>query len=108
MYTYIIRISTDAAIQQKYHSPAAELYRMRLQAKYEGKPLPTEMPKASNVHKSNNILNSNANMNETPIEREMRLREEARERMRQKFGSGGLKGNSVSSRPMPKASCIIR
>uniref|UniRef100_A0A7S3PMB2 Arf-GAP domain-containing protein n=1 Tax=Aplanochytrium stocchinoi TaxID=215587 RepID=A0A7S3PMB2_9STRA len=95
-------ISTDAAIQQKYHSPAAELYRMRLQAKYEGKPLPTEMPKASNVHKSNNILNSNANMNETPIEREMRLREEARERMRQKFGSGGLKGNSVSSRPMPK------
>lgn len=38
---------------------------------------------------------------ETAIERELRLREEARERLRAKFGDGGLSGHAVGSSPMP-------
>mmetsp|Transcript_17770 Transcript_17770/g.21571 ORF Transcript_17770/g.21571 Transcript_17770/m.21571 type:complete len:331 (-) Transcript_17770:1100-2092(-) len=90
-------ISKNTSIQQKYHSPAAQLYRERLTAEYEGKPLPTELPKASFQQQSHA-----SNKNETPLERELRIREEAKARMRAKFGNGGLKGNSLSSRPMPK------
>lgn len=39
--------------------------------------------------------------NESAIDRELRMRAEAKERLRQKFGSSGLKGMSVSSHPMP-------
>jgi ADP-ribosylation factor GTPase-activating protein 1 len=35
--------------------------------------------------------------NESPIERELRMRAEAQERLRAKFGQGGLKGQSVSN-----------
>ena len=42
------------------------------------------------------------NQNETPVERELRLRQEAKDRLRAKFGSNGLKGASVSSHPMPR------
>jgi hypothetical protein len=34
---------------------------------------------------------------ESPLEREMRLRREAEQRLRDKFGSGGLKGQSVTN-----------
>lgn len=36
---------------------------------------------------------------DTPLEREMRLRAEAQERLRQKFGAGGLRGQAVGSTP---------
>lgn len=38
-----------------------------------------------------------ADGSETPVQRELRLREEARERLRAKFGEGGLRGQSLSS-----------
>eukprot|EP00752_Nemacystus_decipiens_P005143 g4667.t1 len=38
-------ITSDQRIATKYHSPAAELFRERLLATIEGRPLPTELPK---------------------------------------------------------------
>lgn len=106
-------------IKDKYHTPAAELYRLQLVARRDGTPEPTELPKPaaparrSNGHGSGASRAGNgssssssgggggggARPGETPIERELRLREEARERLRQKFGEGGLKGVAVGSTP---------
>ncbi|CAN0260056.1 unnamed protein product, partial [Hapterophycus canaliculatus] len=38
-------VTNDQRIAKKYHSPAAELFRERLLATVEGRPLPTELPK---------------------------------------------------------------
>ena len=48
-------------IKHKYNSPYAELYRQRLRAEVEGKPLPTELPERV-VH-NNNSSNDNATSN---------------------------------------------
>ncbi len=39
-------VPKDTAIPQKYNSPAALLYRERMSAELEGRPLPTELPAA--------------------------------------------------------------
>ncbi|CAM9256736.1 unnamed protein product [Scytosiphon promiscuus] len=38
-------VTSEQRIAKKYHSPAAELFRERLLATVEGRPLPTELPK---------------------------------------------------------------
>lgn len=38
---------------------------------------------------------------EDPIQKELRLRAEAKERLRKKFGEGGLGGQAVGSSPIP-------
>uniref|UniRef100_A0A7S2SHV4 Arf-GAP domain-containing protein n=1 Tax=Mucochytrium quahogii TaxID=96639 RepID=A0A7S2SHV4_9STRA len=90
-------ITSSASIQEKYHTPAAELYRLRLRAIRDGKEPPTELPKRAVSASSGPGTVSG----ETPIERELRMRREAEERLRAKFGSGGLRGNAVSSQPLP-------
>lgn len=76
----------------------------------DGRTPPTELPKpatpapSSRAHGGHHGSESNQGggpPGETPIERELRLREEARERLRAKFGAGGLAGASVGSSPMP-------
>lgn len=86
-------IEKSVPIAQKYNSPAAELYKRRLIASYENKPLPTDLKKEEpkTVEKSESFS----------IEAELKKREEAKQRLQQKFGTSGLKGNSLSSRPMP-------
>jgi len=89
-------ISQSMSIKDKYHSPAAELYRLRLQALRDGKEPPSKLPEGSS---SSSYVPSNGD--ETPYDREMRLRREAQERLRAKFGDGGLRGSAVSSQPLP-------
>ena len=111
-------LPSNASVSQKYGSPAAALYKARLVAKVEGKPLPTELPKAtgmavSTVYDSGGGSGMSAggfgggNNNrgdkkgsepiagETEaayVQRQRALQEEARARMRAKFGGGGLGG----------------
>lgn len=83
-------IHKTMAIPQKYNSPAAELYRDRLLAEVEGKPLPTELKApTSNVVQGSDPLPGESEVDY--VARQRKLQEEARERMRQKFGtSSGL------------------
>ncbi len=90
-----------ASIKDKYNTPAAELYRLRLAAMRDGQPVPIELPAASLAAHAKQAAADGAAAGETPLEREYRLRAEAKERMRSKFGDGGLRGNAVSSQPLP-------
>jgi len=83
-------VSNATNIRDKYHTPVAELYRMRLVAMRDDLPLPTELPKATSTP-------SHVSSNESAVDRDKRLREEAEERLRAKFGSGGLKGSAMGS-----------
>lgn len=48
-------VSKETMIPQKYNSPAALLYRDRLSAEVEGRPLPTQLPSPqSSISTSNN------------------------------------------------------
>eukprot|EP00605_Chrysophyceae_sp_TOSAG23-4_P001716 GSChrysophyteH1.ASY1.ANO1.1885.1 assembled CDS len=85
---------TGSDIYTKYNSPAACLYRDRLKAEMEGKPLPTELPQATGGA-SSSTEPINGETEEAYVKRQARLKEEAAERMRKKFGkSGGLGGQS--------------
>uniref|UniRef100_A0A7S3NPX0 Arf-GAP domain-containing protein n=1 Tax=Aureoumbra lagunensis TaxID=44058 RepID=A0A7S3NPX0_9STRA len=97
-------------ISTKYGSPAAILYKDRLIAKVEGKPLPTELPKQENIVATVYDTNKNGmsaggfsgtktgveplkNESESDyVARQRKLQEDARARMRAKFGQGGLSG----------------
>lgn len=90
-------VRKDTPIQQKYNTPAAMLYRDRLLAEVEGRPLPTELPTVSSTASSKSTASSHLS-NKNPAEmteeeqrewiaEQQRLQEEARERLRQKFGS---------------------
>lgn len=92
-------VSNGASIKEKYHTPAAELYKLRLLALRDGKEPPTALPaSAASLHAPAPA----APAGESPVDRELRLRAEAEERLRAKFGSGGLRGSAVSSRPLPE------
>ena len=72
---------------------------MKLKARIEGRPEPTELPPDA---LSLQQRGSNASVSgESALEREKRIRREAEERMRQKFGSGGIASNAIGSHPMP-------
>lgn len=86
-------------IPQKYNTSVAMLYRERLSAQVEGRPIPTELPASASVSPSTSTKSltskSPHEMNEAEqkewIDEQNRLREEAKERMRLKFGgSAGL------------------
>jgi ADP-ribosylation factor GTPase-activating protein 1 len=110
-------IDPRTPIKQKYESPFAQLYKLQLKARAEGKPIPTELPvvapRSGNNHMpsshSHNSSSSSAgdpqSMERLPgeseqqyVARQTRLREEARARMAAKFGnSGGSMGGMGSS-----------
>lgn len=103
-------VSKETMIPQKYNSPAALLYRDRLSAEVEGRPLPTQLPSPqSSISTSNNgstkstVSSVAGGTDPLPgeteaqyVARQKQLQEEARERMRQKFG--GSNGLSSSGR----------
>ena len=90
-------IPRNMAISGKYNTPEAELYRLRLSAIVNGEKPPEELPESSRRAYEAAAASGGARGGETPVERELRLRREAEERLRAKFGSGGLKGNSVGN-----------
>ena len=86
------------SIIDKYTHPAAALYKERLLCHVEGRPLPTVLP-SSPSHLSSTAQGSEPIPGESEaqyIARQRQLQEEARERMRAKFGaSKGLGGGGV-------------
>ena len=90
-------VQKNTQIQQKYNSPAALLYKDRISATVEGRPLPTALPKVEQSHQSNLAQGSDPLPGESEadyVARQRKLQEEARERMRAKFG--GSKGLNAS------------
>mmetsp|Transcript_16938 Transcript_16938/g.52908 ORF Transcript_16938/g.52908 Transcript_16938/m.52908 type:complete len:424 (+) Transcript_16938:93-1364(+) len=115
-------IGKSASISAKYGSPAAQLYRDRLTAKVEGRPLPTALPKSgaavttvydTSTHDSMSAGGFGAT-NKKGVEplsgesesdyvaRQRRLQAEARARMQAKFGKGGLGGVGSDANYDPK------
>jgi len=109
-------VPKNTPIPQKYNTPAAALYRDRIDAAANGRPLPTELPASASTgnmsgtgstHSSASSLNSGVAQGTDPlpgeseaayVARQRILQEEARERMRQKFGaSNGLRSGSGSA-----------
>ena len=109
-------------IVQKYHTAAAAMYRDILVANRDGKAPPTDIKPyeeeleaearsrsgGSSTPSVSGSVGSTPNPaaggagggerpGESPVERELRLRAEAQERLRQKFGQGGLKAQSVNN-----------
>lgn len=100
-------IAPRTPIKAKYESPVAQLYKEVLEARVEGRPEPTELPKpvvrkspstggsmgsvASNGSRDANGMERLAGENDTQyVARQTRLREEAKARMSAKFGGGGI------------------
>ena len=89
-------LANDMDIPSKYNQPEVELYALQIRAKRDGKPIPSTLPSRKSKGTSNNHRQSNSNK-ESPQERELRLRREAEERLRKKFGGTNLRGQGVSS-----------
>ena len=118
--TFLKEKNVDNAmdIRKKYYLEECALYRLRLQALRDGKKPPNELPaeqkkqyrrsgstdSSNSKGGSNNSGGGGGNGNETPMERELRLRREAKERLRAKFGDGGLKGQNTASYRPPASS----
>jgi len=116
-------IAPGTAIKEKYESPAAQLYKEVLKARVEGRPepttLPTPAPRKNTDNRTMSSFSSSSSMGgggggavgkpgEDPngmerltgetdqqyIQRQTRLKEQARARMQAKFGKSGGLGNS--------------
>eukprot|EP00638_Chattonella_subsalsa_P005034 CAMPEP_0117744350 /NCGR_PEP_ID=MMETSP0947-20121206/6700_1 /TAXON_ID=44440 /ORGANISM="Chattonella subsalsa, Strain CCMP2191" /LENGTH=429 /DNA_ID=CAMNT_0005561269 /DNA_START=357 /DNA_END=1646 /DNA_ORIENTATION=- len=103
-------VDNNMHIREKYNTPEAELYKERLLAKVEGRPLPTELPKreprvAAPPHSApgrqqtsvggaplSHLERIPGETEEEYVARQLQLREEAQARLRAKFGPGGLGG----------------
>lgn len=78
-----------------------------IQAKIEGREPPTELPAEEVVSDDDKKsvlfppLTLSDEREEDPIQRELRLRAEAKERLQKKFGAGGLGSQAVGSSPIP-------
>lgn len=112
----------SSGISAKYGSAAGQLYRERLVAKVEGRPLPTELPKQTGLVSTVYDASTGDTMsaggfgatNKKGVEplsgeseadyvaRQRRLQAEARARMQAKFGAGGLRGVGSDSNYDPK------
>jgi ADP-ribosylation factor GTPase-activating protein 1 len=105
-------VKRNTPIAQKYNSPAALLYKERLIAAVEGRPLPTDLPKTAAGNTAHTTVQGTdplpGESEADYVARQRRLQEEARERLRQKFGaSSGLSskgsmqgiGSDASYRP---------
>jgi ADP-ribosylation factor GTPase-activating protein 1 len=107
-------VDNSMDIRKKYYLEECALYRLRLQALRDGKKPPNELPtEQKKQYGRSNSAGSNgggngggggSKGNETPMERELRLRREAKERLRAKFGDGGLKGQNTASYRPPASS----
>ena len=94
------KVANDMDIRDKYNTDPVTLYALRIRAERDGKPLPTSIPARKNKNNSNGNKGGRSQGNtsqESPQERELRLRREAEERLRKKFGGTNLKGQGVSS-----------
>ncbi len=116
-------VAKNTPIQQKYQTPAAELYRERLRATVEGREPPTELPKRAALAPAPAMsmapsggpggfggspsLATGGGGHTSALEplpgesqdqyvaRQRRLNEEARRRMQAKFGAGGMGGGGA-------------
>jgi hypothetical protein len=78
------------------------LYKDKIVARIEGRPEPSDLPVRDPPSVSDSMTPlqyESGSSAETPIEREARLKKEAQDRMRAKFGSGGLNGQAGGSQP---------
>lgn len=96
-------VAANTPIKQKYESPAAQLYKEVLRARVEGRPEPTELPKSAKPagghdQDPNGMQRLLGETDDQYILRQTRLKEEARQRMAQKFG--GSNGMSSSGSRM--------
>lgn len=96
-------VPANTPIKQKYESPAAQLYKEVLRARVEGRPEPTELPKSAkpaggHEQDPNGMQRLLGETDDQYILRQTRLKEEARQRMAQKFG--GSNGMSSSGSRM--------
>mmetsp|Transcript_12717 Transcript_12717/g.30701 ORF Transcript_12717/g.30701 Transcript_12717/m.30701 type:complete len:510 (+) Transcript_12717:44-1573(+) len=89
-------------IKSKYESDAAQLYKLVLKARVEGKPEPTVLPKptpksggsahAGKSRDPNGMERLPGETDQQYIARQTKLREEAKARMTAKFGGSGMGG----------------
>jgi hypothetical protein len=85
-------------IQEKYNSAAALLYKNRIRAEIDGKPLPTELPKVSSSASdggSGDVEPLNGETEQAYVARQKKNKQAAEERLRAKFGD---KNGGASSR----------
>ncbi|CAM9748573.1 unnamed protein product, partial [Choristocarpus tenellus] len=98
-------------ISKKYNSPEAELFRERLLASVEGRPLPTELPKRQpSPPLSGGVTVDAQSMERLPgetdgeyVSRQRALRGQASTRMHNKFGSGRMEGLGSDSSYNPQS-----
>jgi len=109
-------ILPSTPIKQKYESDHAQLYKLILKARAEGKPEPTELPKKAPTSGNNRAMGSihstggggfgggggakvedqngmerlTGETDEQYVARQTRLRDDAKARMAAKFGAGGM------------------
>ncbi len=100
-YKALAKEGGSTNINAKYNSSAAALYKERLEAEILGRPLPTQLPvihqqPSSSFTNNTGVEPVNGESEEAYVKRQNRQREEAQERLRQKFGkSTGLGGGSA-------------
>jgi uncharacterized membrane protein YgcG len=86
--------------ERRYNTPAAAMYRDIIIALRDGKAPPTDIAPyeaelaAESAAKASDAA---AHVGESAAERDARLRAEASERMKAKFGAGGLKSQALGS-----------
>jgi Putative GTPase activating protein for Arf len=98
-------IDARCPIKQKYESDAAQLYKLVLRARIEGKPEPTQLPAPAarlaaapysggggGGQDPNGMERLVGESDQQYVARQTRLREEAKARMAMKFGGGGMGG----------------
>lgn len=97
-------VAPRTPIRVKYQSPEAELYRERLRAIAEGRDPPTELPRRAepapseqsgrwaDPADSTSLQPIQGETEEQYVARQMRLKEEAQQRVRAKFGAQRMQG----------------
>lgn len=115
---YTTNEAVNGGIKKKYDNDVAMLYKLKLKARLEGKPEPTEVPKrktarnasagasSAGAPKGSNDPNGMERLagesDQQYIARQTRIREEAKARMAAKFGRNGTgKMGGVGSSPHP-------
>lgn len=109
--TYLAQRGIDrrTPIKQKYESDAAQLYKLVLKARIEGKPEPTVLPKpvpkapgsgSIKVPDPNGLERLPGETDQQYIARQSRLRDEAKARMASKFGGSSMGGVGSGGRSM--------
>jgi len=101
-------VEKSVPIHKKYNTPEAELYRERMKALVEGRELPTELPKrvpapvpsdGEGGGQVGSALEPLQGETEAQyVARQRQLNEEARQRMKAKFGPAGLSGGGGGGR----------